>query len=54
MTPADIAASADFRAGLARRLAEVGLVPPAAGATPGLTPLPDAQAAPGDDERKAA
>ena len=28
MTPADITASAAFRAGLARRLAEVGLVPP--------------------------
>ena len=28
MTPADITASAEFRAGLARRLAEVGLVPP--------------------------
>jgi hypothetical protein len=28
MTPADITASAEFRAGLARRLAEVGLIPP--------------------------
>jgi hypothetical protein len=28
MTPADITAAAEFRAGLARRLAEVGLVPP--------------------------
>jgi hypothetical protein len=28
MTPADIAASSEFRAGLARRLAEVGLMPP--------------------------
>ena len=28
MTPADIIASAEFRAGLARRLAEVGLVAP--------------------------
>ena len=28
MTPADITASAEFRAGLVRRLAEVGLVPP--------------------------
>jgi hypothetical protein len=28
MTPADITSSAEFRAGLARRLAEVGLVPP--------------------------
>jgi hypothetical protein len=30
MTPADITASADFRIGLARRLAELGLVPPQA------------------------
>jgi hypothetical protein len=28
MTPADITASAEFRVGLARRLAELGLVPP--------------------------
>ena len=28
MTPADISAAAEFRAGLARRLAEVGLIPP--------------------------
>jgi hypothetical protein len=28
MTPADITASSEFRAGLSRRLAEVGLVPP--------------------------
>jgi hypothetical protein len=28
MTPADITAAAEFRAGLARRLAEVGLIPP--------------------------
>ena len=28
MTPADITASAEFRAGLARRLAELGLVAP--------------------------
>lgn len=28
MSPADITASAEFRAGLARRLAEVGLIPP--------------------------
>jgi hypothetical protein len=28
MTPADIAASAELRAGLARRLAELGLIPP--------------------------
>ena len=53
MTPADIAASAEFRAGLARRLAEVGLIP-AAPATPGLTVVADAEAAPADDERKAA
>jgi hypothetical protein len=28
MTPADITAGAEFRAGLARRLAEVGLIAP--------------------------
>jgi hypothetical protein len=28
MTPADITASAEFRQGLARRLAELGLIPP--------------------------
>ena len=53
MTPADIAASAEFRAGLARRLAEVGLVPPDA-ATPHLIALHDTQAASAGDERKAA
>ena len=51
MTPADIAA-AELRAGLSRRLAELGLVPPdpavirlAAVASP---------AAPAEDDRKAA
>ena len=28
MTPADITASAELRAGLSRRLAELGLIPP--------------------------
>jgi len=53
MTPADIAASAEFRAGLTRGLAEVGLIPPAM-ATPRVTVLPDTEAARADDERKAA
>ena len=53
MTPADIAASADFRVGLARRLAEVGLVPPDA-ATLRLAAVPDSQVGPADQERKAA
>jgi len=47
MTPADITASAEFRAGLARRLAEVGLVPPDPKA---LRLVPPAE----DEERKAA
>ena len=50
MTPADIA-RAELRAGLARRLAELGLVPP----DPGDVRLaPVAPAAPAPDERKAA
>jgi hypothetical protein len=53
VTPADIAACADFRAGLARRLAEVGLVPPDAVALRVAAP-PPAQAAPADEQRKAA
>ena len=53
MTPADIAASADFRAGLARRLAEVGLVPPDA-VTLRVAASPPPQADPADEQRKAA
>ncbi len=50
MTPADIA-RAELRAGLARRLAELGLVPP----DPAVIRLaPVAPAAPTDSERKAA
>ena len=50
MTPADIA-RAELRAGLARRLAELGLVPP----DPAVVRLaPAAPTAPAEDERKAA
>ena len=51
MTPADIAA-AELRAGLSRRLAELGLVPP----DPAVLRLaaPAAQPAPAESERKAA
>jgi hypothetical protein len=48
MTPADITASAEFRAGLARRLAEVGLIPPDPKA---LRLVPQAER---DQDRKAA
>ena len=48
MTPADITSSAEFREGLARRLAEVGLIPPNPKALR-LVPQPETQ-----DERKAA
>jgi len=50
MTPADIA-RAELRAGLARRLAELGLVPPDPAA---IRLAPAAPAAPAADERKAA
>jgi hypothetical protein len=54
MTPADIAA-AELRAGLSRRLAELGLIPP----DPAIfrvseLPVPPAPAAAVDDTRKAA
>jgi hypothetical protein len=42
MTPADITASAAFREGLARRLAELGLVPPDPKALR-LVPRPESQ-----------
>ena len=47
MTPADITSSAEFREGLARRLAELGLIPPDPQVLR-LVPRPEA------DERKAA
>jgi len=49
MTPADIAA-AELRAGLSRRLAELGLVPP----DPAVIRLAVPPAAPAEGERKAA
>ena len=51
MSPADIAA-AELRAGLSRRLAELGLVPPDPAIFP-MTALPVPPAAAGE-ERKAA
>ena len=53
MSPADIVATAEFRAGLYRRLAELGLVPPEPAAARVAT-LPDAPAKPADEARKAA
>lgn len=47
MTPADITSSAEFRQGLARRLAELGLIPPDPKVLR-LVPQPEAE------ERKAA
>ena len=53
MSPADIAA-AELRAGLSRRLAELGLVPPDP-AVPRASALPAPPASPaGDEARKAA
>jgi hypothetical protein len=52
MSPADIAGSADFRIGLARRLADVGLVPPEPAAR--LVALADGAAKRDDEGRKAA
>jgi hypothetical protein len=53
MSPADIA-SAEFRVGLSRRLAELGLVPPdPAIFRPSTLPVPHAPAA-DEEERKAA
>ena len=50
MSPADIAA-AELRAGLARRLAELGLIPP----DPAVYHLPQPQpATPADEDRAAA
>jgi len=53
MSPADITAGAEFRAGLARRLADVGLIP----AEPRMLQLalqPDSPPAPEDEQRQAA
>jgi hypothetical protein len=52
MTPADIVATSEFRAGLAARLAEVGLMPPEQ-APLRLAPVP-APAAPEAPQPKAA
>lgn len=41
MSPIDIAEAAEFRAGLARRLAEVGLIPPDSAAVADSPALPD-------------
>jgi hypothetical protein len=53
MSPVDIADSAEFRAGLARHLAEVGLIPPE-NVEPRVVPVASAPAARGDEDRKAA
>jgi hypothetical protein len=53
VSPADITQAADFRAGLALRLAEVGLIAPAQ-VPAELAALPAAPSAPADSERKAA
>jgi hypothetical protein len=53
MSPADITESAAFRAGLARRLAEVGLIPTETAALRLAAPsAPPAD--PADEDRKAA
>jgi hypothetical protein len=49
MSPADIAA-AELRAGFARRLAELGLIPP----DPAVYRLPQQPAPPADEDRAAA
>jgi hypothetical protein len=53
MSPIDIAATADFRTGLFRRLAELGLVPPES-AQLHVAPLPDSPAKAASEDRKAA
>ena len=53
MSPADITAAAEFRAGLARRLAELGLVAPEPAAVR-LATLPDSPAEPAGEDLKAA
>jgi hypothetical protein len=41
MSPADITSSAEFRVGLERRLAELGLIPPQTAAVKTLPDAPD-------------
>jgi hypothetical protein len=53
MSPADIVASAEFRAGLVRRLVEVGLVAPDPAALR-LAALADLSVQPDSEQRKAA
>ena len=53
MSPADISNAAEFREGLVRRLAEVGLIPPESAAVR-LAKLPDAPVDPVGEHRKAA
>jgi hypothetical protein len=53
VSPADIAATAEFRAGLYRRLAELGLVPPDP-AIYRVSALPAPPAVPVGEARKAA
>ena len=53
MSPADIADSAELRVGLARRLAEVGLIP-AEQADLRIAPLPSTQVAHAEEDRQAA
>ena len=53
MSPADITAGAEFRARLARRLAEVGLIPPEPAALQ-LASLPGSPSEPADQHRRAA
>lgn len=53
MSPADIVDTVEFRAGLYRRLAELGLVPPDQ-AEVRLTTLPATPATPAGEDRTAA
>jgi hypothetical protein len=53
MSPADIANSAELRIGLARRLAEVGLIP-AEHADLRIAPLPSSPVARAEEDRRAA
>jgi hypothetical protein len=53
MSPADIVSTAEFRTGLHRRLAELGLVPPDPAAFR-LAALPDWPATPAGEDLKAA
>jgi hypothetical protein len=53
MSPADIAQSAEFRAGLARRLAELGLIAPEQ-ADLRVAPPAEPPSTAADEQRKAA